>query len=96
MGSGVDAASDYFFQESSAYLWNGKSALTLPDIQAIGVLALYHANFGPDSKAQALADEYVVAIADLCLNEPTPEPSDDYRNVRIDTYRGAVILQRFV
>lgn len=94
---GLNTTSGFFLQESGACLWNDKkSVLSLPDIQAIGVLALYYANFGDDSKAQALADEYVVAIADLCLSEPAPEPGSDYCNVRIDTYRGAVILQRFV
>ncbi|CAH0031031.1 unnamed protein product [Clonostachys rhizophaga] len=89
-------ASETFVRESSAHLHSeGPIVDTLPNIQAIGVLALYEASFGQEARAAKLADEYASAIADLCFSEPTPQPGSDYNQVRADTYRGAISLRRY-
>lgn len=83
-------------RESSAHLHSeGPIVDTLPNIQAIGVLALYEASFGQEARAAKLADEYASAIADLCFSEPTPQPGSDYNQARADTYRGAISLRRY-
>lgn len=89
------STSETFVRESSAHLHGeGPTIDTLPNIQAVGVLALYEASFGQDARASKLADEYAAAIADLCFSEPTPVPGSDYDQVRTDAYHGAISLRR--
>lgn len=93
---GSALASEGFLQESSAYLrGKGVGPDNLPDIQAVGVLALYEASFGEDVKAANLINEYAVAMADLYFGGPTTPLGIDYDRVRSSTYRGAISLRRY-
>lgn len=89
------SASEAFLQESSTRLrCEGVRLDNLPDVQAVGVLALYQASFGRDANAANLIHEYAVAMADLHFNTPTPSSAIDYDRVRLNAYRGAVSLRR--
>lgn len=87
-------ASDYLYEQACTQLWDN-GVTVLPDMQAIGTLALYQANFGSVAKGQVLANEYAAAIADLCLRDSARDSSSDYDLVRTSTYCGAVSLLRY-
>ncbi len=42
----------------------------LPDIQALGMLALFQVSGACEAEAMGLAEEFAAAVTDLCLQEP--------------------------
>jgi hypothetical protein len=79
-------------------LSQGRGAIldNLPNTQAIGVLAIYQVCSGQDDdEARKLVNEYKTAMADLCLSTLSPaQKSGVFKQVCVDTFHGAVALQR--
>lgn len=91
------AASNTLFKESTAILQNNKSYHTLADIQALGVLALYHVRCDRRAEAQELVEEFACAITSLCLGELSTASKDgEYGRARAVTYCGALSMNRYV
>lgn len=96
-GPGFKCGSKPFFDEADAIIRSTGPSASLPDIQAIGILALYQITCGREAEAQALADSFAARIADLCLQEPlVGSEADEYAKVRATSYCGAVSLIRYV
>ena len=84
----------WLFDEARSGLEN---ASTLPDIQALGVLAMYQLQCGHESEARKLAEDFGDAMTSLCLRElHTPTKGEQYRLVRASSYCAAISLIRFV
>lgn len=89
--------SKFFFSEAEAALQTQSSgeARSLPDIQALGVLSLYHIRCGLEEEAFKCAVAFARAIIDLCNNETDLVGRDEeYLKTRSITYNGAVSLVR--
>jgi hypothetical protein len=82
-----------FFDEAEALLHKSGRVDSLPDIQALGVLSLYHVRCGREEEAQQLAGVFVASITALCQREP-PAGELELR-IRTTTYCGAVSLSRY-
>lgn len=88
--------SKIFCDKAKSKLQQGSSK-ALPDIQAIGILSLYHLRCGQEARAQECAETFVTKISDLCKNEPLMSKGEEqYARVRNITYCGAVSLSRYV
>ncbi|KAJ6436317.1 nitrate assimilation regulatory protein nirA [Purpureocillium lavendulum] len=89
--------SQALFDEAEALISDKSPPDTLPDIQTLGMLALYHVSCGRDAEAYELAGSFAAAIAELCLREPLAEDEQDeqYAQVRATTYCGAQSLVRY-
>lgn len=90
LGSGI------FFERAQAIAWDSKR-LGLPDIQALGIISLYHLRCGREAEAQESAEACAAAITQLCQHEHlTGRENEEYAMVRATTYCGAVSLARYV
>ncbi|OAQ65631.1 nitrate assimilation regulatory protein nirA [Purpureocillium lilacinum] len=90
--------SQALFDEAEA-LTSGKEQLgTLPDIQTLGMLALYQVSCGREAEARELAEAFKAEITKLCLQEPleADKQDDRYMQVRATTYCGAISLVRIL
>ena len=84
----------WLFDEARSGLEN---ASTLPDIQALGVLAMYQLQCGHESEARNLAENFGDAMTNLCLRElHATTKGERYRLVRASSYCAAISLIRFV
>ena len=85
-----------FFTEANILVSNGDDANSLPDTQALGMLALYQLGRGCGDEAQKLADAFAGAVTKLFLqNSYMPdELGSQYKQVCATTYCGAISLAR--
>ncbi|KAJ6446082.1 2-deoxy-D-gluconate 3-dehydrogenase [Purpureocillium lavendulum] len=91
------AGGQAFFDEAVALTNCAGHSPSLPDIQALGILALYQIGSGCDVEARELADAFAAAAADLCSRVPlTAGTQDEYAHVRATTYCGAISLVRIL
>lgn len=75
----------------------GKTPLSIPDTQALGVLSLYYISRGQKMNSLKLAKSFARAAIHLCLSETSPEcPDDDYLRMRANVFCGAISLYRYV
>ncbi|KAM3537244.1 hypothetical protein ARSEF1564_009832 [Beauveria bassiana] len=87
--------SKYFLRKAKALLLEQGSGQSLPDIQSLGILALYHIRCGPENEARELAELCTAGIRSLCLRECDASELDElYVKVRVTTYDGAISLLR--
>jgi hypothetical protein len=71
------------------------SAMILPNIQALGILALYRLRCGQEAEARDFARSFAARITQFCqLPLPDDETREDCSKARIVTYCGAVSLLR--
>ncbi|EFY87706.1 putative nitrate assimilation regulatory protein nirA [Metarhizium acridum CQMa 102] len=83
-----------FFDQANAKLHKHRSK-GLPDIQAIGILALYHLRCGEEVKAQEHAENFIASIKEF--HDPDSSArnkGEQYERVLDITYCGAVSLSR--
>lgn len=74
---------------------HGPASQDLPDIQATGILALYHLRCGHENEARELTESCSSSIRALCLRDTAHETShEDYVKVRATTYCGATSQRR--
>ncbi|OAQ93891.1 nitrate assimilation regulatory protein nirA [Purpureocillium lilacinum] len=90
--------SQALFDEAEALVSSRGQPGSLPDIQALGMLALYQVSCGREAEARELAEAFASAITELCLREPLPtdKPDSQYALVRATTYCGAISLVRIL
>lgn len=89
--------SKWFLLRTKALLRSQGSYKSLPDIQATGILALYHFRCGREEEAIKLAETCSSSIRALCLKGTAVDTSDEqYFKVRATTYCGALSLLRYV
>ncbi|UNI17857.1 hypothetical protein JDV02_004171 [Purpureocillium takamizusanense] len=86
------------FDEAEALVSGQGQPNRLPDIQALGMLALYQVSRGREAEARELAEAFAVAITELCLREPLDAEEQDgqFALVRATTYCGAISLVRIL
>ncbi|KJZ68374.1 hypothetical protein HIM_12234 [Hirsutella minnesotensis 3608] len=95
-GSGW-SRSKAFFDEAEAILHSTGLSDNLPDIQALGILALYQITCGREAEAQELAESFAARIGELCLSEPLlGAEAEEYSKARATSYCGAVSLIRIL
>lgn len=89
--------SQAFWNEAEALIrGSGQHSNRLPDIQALGIMALYQVSSGRQAEARELADEFAAAATDLCLRAPAAEEQQEQcARVRATTYCGAISLVRY-
>ncbi|KJZ70717.1 hypothetical protein HIM_09901 [Hirsutella minnesotensis 3608] len=86
-----------FFDEAEAILHSTELSDNLPDIQALGILALYQITCGREAEAQELADSFAARMGELCLDEQLlGAEAEEYSKVRATSYCGAISLVRYV
>ncbi|KAM3512302.1 hypothetical protein MY11210_004015 [Beauveria gryllotalpidicola] len=89
--------SQYFLQKANAALSKQESIDSLPDIQSLGMLALYHIRSGQEKEARQLAESCSARIQSLCARESVLDtPEAEYAKVRAATYCGAISLLRML
>ncbi|UNI14797.1 hypothetical protein JDV02_001392 [Purpureocillium takamizusanense] len=90
--------SQALFDEAEALVSGQGRPGSLPDIQALGMLALYQVSCGREAEAGELAETFAAAMTDLCLQEPLSADNHDSQDalVRATTYCGAVSLVRIL
>ncbi|KAM3549503.1 hypothetical protein ARSEF4850_008818 [Beauveria asiatica] len=87
--------SKYFLCKAKALLREQGSVQSLPDIQSLGILALYYLRCGHESEARELAELCSARIRSLCLREcGVSELDEQYIKVRATTYCGSISLLR--
>lgn len=85
-----------FFNQANAKLHEHRSKI-LPDIQAIGVLSLYHLRCGQEAKAQEYAENFMANIKEYYNPDSSVRnKGEQYERVLDITYCGAVSLSRYV
>ncbi|TWU70561.1 hypothetical protein ED733_000559 [Metarhizium rileyi] len=85
-----------FFKKATAALQEGLSD-SLPDIQAVGILSLYHLRCGKEAEAQDCAESFHRRVVELCKHGFSLGDDDEqYLAVRDTTYCGAVSLSRIL
>jgi len=89
-------SSQVFFNRAKAQLPDDSQLANLPDIQALGILALYRLRCGLETEAGELAEAFVTQITEFC-QRPLPEDDarEDYSKARMIAYCGAVSLIRY-
>ncbi|KAF1732019.1 Conidial development protein fluffy [Beauveria bassiana] len=89
--------SHYFLQKANSTLKAQGSVDSLPDIQSLGMLALYHIRCGQEKEARQLAESCSARIQSLCVRESVLNaPDAEYAKVRAATYCGAISLLRML
>jgi len=85
------------FDESETLISGKEHISTLPDIQTLGMLALYQVSCGREADARELAEAFKAEITIPCLLEPLEADKQDgrYMQVRATTYCGAISLVRY-
>lgn len=69
----------------------------LPDIQSLGILALYHIRCGRENEARDLAESCASSVRALFSGNIAVDPlNEQYVKVQATTYCGAVSLLRYV
>ncbi|EJP62035.1 nitrate assimilation regulatory protein nirA [Beauveria bassiana ARSEF 2860] len=87
--------SKYFLRKAKSLLREQGSGQSLPDIQSLGILALYHIRCGQENEARELVKLCTEGIRSLCLRECDVSELDElYIKVRAATYGGAISLLR--
>ncbi|KAJ6442323.1 2-deoxy-D-gluconate 3-dehydrogenase [Purpureocillium lavendulum] len=88
--------SQALFDEAVALISGNKQPDTLPNIQAMGMLALYQVSSGLEAEARELAEAFAAAATDMCVRESLAGDRTDeqYARVRATTYCGAISLVR--
>lgn len=90
----IASTTTWLFNEARAGL---EDASTLPDIQALGILAMYQLQCGRETEARNLAEIFGAAMTNLCLRESHGVTNgEQYRLVRATSYCAAISLIRFV
>ena len=89
-------SSQVFFYEARTNLPQDSSKVfDLPDIQALGILALYCLRCGLEAEARELAEAFAARISEHCQRPlPDDEARDDFSKARLITYCSAVSLVR--
>ncbi|KAK4183792.1 putative conidial development protein fluffy [Podospora australis] len=89
---------DAFVGEAKRLLAAEHSHVTLPSIQALGILALAEVSFGNDEEAENLVRESVRASVHLVLGsqQHDAEDSEGFRVAKALAYCGVFSLMRFV
>lgn len=88
--------SNYFLRKANEMLQKQASTDSLPDIQALGILALYHIRCGKEDEALKHAELCSERIQSLCLRETGVASTDEESvKVRATTYCGAISLRRY-
>lgn len=90
--------STFFFKECQAAMQDKSWENSLPNIQALGMLALYQVRCGREKEAWDCAVAFASGIADLCgiASQSDGEHEAQYMNACTTTYCGAVTLVRYV
>lgn len=90
------ANSVFFFREADVCVGNSDLTKSLPDVQALGMLALYQVSLGCEAEAQNLAEAFLDAVTELCLQHISEldNRKDGYQQACATTYCGAVSLLR--
>jgi hypothetical protein len=87
-------SSQVLFDEARTKLADD-SAMSLSNIQALGILALYRLRCGQEAEAREFAGSFAARITHFCqLPLPDDETREDFSKARIITYCGAVSLLR--
>lgn len=84
-----------FFDEAKLLVRDNGPSSSLPDIQALGVLSLYHMRCRREADAQGLAQTFATSITRLCQYPPLGGEEGQYARARATTYCGAVSLIRY-
>lgn len=88
--------SELFFKEAETIIDDGAPINSLPDIQALGMLSLYHMRCGREAEALSVAETFAASITGLCQREPlTGKEDKEYAKSRATTSSGAVSLVRY-
>ncbi|OAA33906.1 Fungal transcriptional regulatory protein [Beauveria brongniartii RCEF 3172] len=87
--------SKWFLLRTKALLRSRGSDKSLPDIQATGILALYHFRCGREAEAIKLAETCSSSIRALC-HTAVNTSDEQYFKVRATTYCGALSLLRML
>jgi hypothetical protein len=91
------ATSEALFHETWEMLENKITPSGLPDIQALGVLAMYQLTCDRESEARKLAVCFADAMTDMCLREAHAVAKEkQYRVVRATSFCAAISLTRSV
>ncbi|OAQ65596.1 nitrate assimilation regulatory protein nirA [Purpureocillium lilacinum] len=90
--------SQALFDEAETLISGKEHMGALPDIQTLGILALYQVSCGREAEARELAEAFKAEITKLCLREPLDvgKQDDQYMQVRSTTYCGAISLVRIL
>lgn len=87
---------EQLFSDARHMVTENTNVLTLPDIQALGVLAMFQLVSSRESEARELAGFFGDAMTNLCLRETHTPAKEPYRLVRATSYCAAISLIRFV
>lgn len=87
--------SHLFSREAEALTRDRDSSSSLPDIQALGLLSLYHLRCGQEAEAQRLAEAFTTGITELIQRNPSERAEDQYAKVLATTHSGANFLKRY-
>ncbi|KAK5657280.1 hypothetical protein OQA88_3342 [Cercophora sp. LCS_1] len=85
-----------FADEAKALIKEAEHPRSLPDIQALGILSLYHLRCGNEVEAGKQAEAFLSSITELCQDASASSEGDEYASVRVTTYCGAVTLVRML
>lgn len=85
-----------FFKMAYILVGGGTDANSLPDVQALGMLALYQLTRGYAIEAQRLADAFAGGATELCLQSSATRDKlgSQYKQVCATTFCGAISLAR--
>ncbi|UNI15340.1 hypothetical protein JDV02_001880 [Purpureocillium takamizusanense] len=85
------------FEEAEALVKGGAHSLTLPDIQALGILSIYHLSCGHEADAAVQAEVFAASMTTLCLQEsPMGTQEKQYARVLAMAYCGSISLKRIL
>lgn len=84
------------YQEANSTGLTSKASKSLPDIQSLGIMALYQLRGGQEEEAHQLARQFLDLVLQFCDREPTAEELNDeyFSRAKASTYCGAVSLLR--
>jgi len=90
--------SKIFRDEAAAILDGTRGPGELPDVQALGILSLYHLRLGQEADAQRLAEALLAGVTELCQRGHSGYNNDqaEYSKALATTYCSAVSLVRCV
>ncbi|GJN81537.1 hypothetical protein PLIIFM63780_005071 [Purpureocillium lilacinum] len=87
------------FRDEAAAILDGTSGPgELPDVQALGILSLYHLRLGQEADAQRLAEALLAGVTELCQRGHSGYSNDqaEYSKALATTYCSAVSLVRML
>jgi hypothetical protein len=93
----LNRRSEEIFKEAVHVLANiGERPKSLPDAQALGVLALHDVTSSHETGPQVLADEFALTMTELYHHKRLSQLEDDvYMRVLTSTYHGSISLLRY-